>query len=72
MEDDQSVVGFVAAAANAKELQRQVRVAWIPEMQTKYRELFQSNSTGEDNIPSPLKVNKKISIDSIFISSCAC
>jgi hypothetical protein len=66
VEDDHSVVGFVAAAANAKELQRQVRVAWIPEMQTKYRELFQSNSTGEDNIPSPLKVNKTISIDFYF------
>ena len=56
MEDDHSVVGFVAAAANAKELQRQVRVAWIPEMQTKYRELFQSSSTEEANIPGPLNV----------------
>ncbi len=56
VEDDHSVVGFVAAAANAKELQRQVRVAWIPEMQTKYAELFQSNSSEDANIPGPLKV----------------
>nr|SVE83515.1 EOG090X01OH [Daphnia pulex] len=55
VEDDHSVVGFIAAAANAKELQRQVRVAWIPEMQTKYAEIFQSSSSEDANIPGPLK-----------------
>lgn len=59
VEDDHSVVGFVAAAANAKELQRQIRVAWLPEMQSKYPELFQCNSVEEAaNIPTPLKVNR--------------
>lgn len=56
VEDDNSVVGFVAAAANAKELQRQIRVAWVPEMQTKYPELFHSHSTEKSNIPDPIKV----------------
>nr|SVE74972.1 EOG090X01OH [Daphnia dolichocephala] len=55
VEDDSSVVGFVAAAANAKELQHQVRVAWVPEMQTKYPELFHSNSNEDSNIPEPIK-----------------
>nr|CAG4636800.1 EOG090X01OH [Ceriodaphnia reticulata]SVE72785.1 EOG090X01OH [Ceriodaphnia reticulata] len=55
VEDDHSVVGFVAAAANAKELQRQIRVAWIPDMQSKYPELFHCNSVEDANIPVPLK-----------------
>ncbi len=58
MEDDHSIVGFVAAAANAKELQRQIRVAWLPDMQSKYPELFHCNSVEEANIPAPLKVNR--------------
>lgn len=56
VEDDHSVVGFVAAASNAKELHRRIRLVWIPEMQTKYPELFQCSSTEEANIPVPLKV----------------
>nr|CAG4646837.1 EOG090X01OH [Megafenestra aurita]SVE92239.1 EOG090X01OH [Megafenestra aurita] len=55
VEDDHSVVGFVAAASNAKELHRRIRLVWIPEMQTKYPELFQCSSTEEANIPVPLK-----------------
>nr|SVE78081.1 EOG090X01OH [Daphnia lumholtzi] len=55
VEDDNSVVGFVAAAANAKDLQRQIRVAWVPEMQTKYPELFHGHSTEKSNIPEALK-----------------
>lgn len=70
VEDDHSVVGFVAAAANAKELQRQVRVAWIPEMQTKYTELFQSNSSEDANIPGPLKVKYSAVCFSISLVRC--
>ena len=57
VEDDNSVVGFAAAAANAKELQRRIRVAWIPEMQSKYPHLFTCNESDTNSvIPAALKV----------------
>lgn len=57
VEDDNALVGFVAAAADAKELQRRIRVAWIPELETKYPELVSWTSQLEsDSIPSPVKV----------------
>lgn len=58
MEDDHSVVGFAAAAANAKELLRRIRVAWIPEMQAKYPLLFDWNQADTNSIAPPLKVKQ--------------
>jgi len=58
VEDDNSVVGFAAAAANAKELLRRIRVAWIPEMQAKYPLLFDWNQSDTNGIAPPLKVKQ--------------
>jgi protein O-GlcNAcase/histone acetyltransferase len=58
VEDDNSVVGFAAAAANAKELLRRIRVAWIPEMKAKYPLLFDWNQSDTNGIAPPLKVKQ--------------
>ena len=58
VEDDNAVVGFAAAAANAKELLRRIRVAWIPEMQAKYPLLFDWNQADSNGIAPPLKVEQ--------------
>lgn len=57
VEDDQTIVGYAIVAADAKEFYRRVRVAWLPELQTKYAELLQSNQS-EPNGPSHIKVFK--------------
>ena len=56
MEDDNSVVGFAAAAADAKELQRRIQLVWLPEMRAKYPDLMQWNSVDPVTIPDSLKV----------------
>ena len=35
-DDDEAVVGFVAAAPDARQLYRKVRMAWLDELRTKY------------------------------------
>ena len=35
-DDDELVVGFVAAAPDARQLYRKVRMAWLDELRTKY------------------------------------
>lgn len=57
VEDDQALVGFAAAAADAKELRRRIRIAWIPELERKYPELTQWLSESNNSaIPAPYKV----------------
>nr|CAG4638272.1 EOG090X01OH [Cyclestheria hislopi] len=55
VEDDSSVVGFVVAAANAGEILKRIRVAWLPEMEAKYPNLMLTSSQTEDRMPACLK-----------------
>lgn len=55
VEDDQTIVGFAAAAADTKEFHRKVRVSWLPELQIKYAELMQVNQS-ETSDPTHIKV----------------
>lgn len=61
VEDDQSIVGFAVAAVDAKELQRRIRIAWIPELETKYPDLMvmwnNESAVRAKDIPSHLKVS---------------
>ena len=60
MEDDHSVVGFAAAAADAKELLRRIQIAWLPEMRVKYPDLVRWDPSDSAAIPVSLKVLTKI------------
>ena len=64
VEDDNEVlVGFVGASADARDIQRRIRVAWYPELQAKYPDLVQWDHSDQDaRIPAALKVllNSKI------------
>jgi hypothetical protein len=58
VEDDNEVlVGFVGASADARDIQRRIRVAWYPELQGKYPDLFQWDHSDQGaRIPAALKV----------------
>jgi len=60
VEDDHSVVGFAAAAADAKELLRRIQIAWLPEMRVKYPDLVRWDPSDSAAIPVSLKVLTKI------------
>nr|CAG4647690.1 EOG090X01OH [Moina brachiata]SVE92862.1 EOG090X01OH [Moina brachiata] len=55
VEDDQTIVGYAAVAADTKEFYRKVRAAWLPELQSKYPELLQMNQS-EPNSPQHIRV----------------